>query len=281
MKITSSTPLYAVLGHPVRQSMSPILQNGWIEACGFDGVYVALDIDPTYFEGAILGLHQSGLQGANITTPFKERAAQIAVGTSPLVQSIGAANCLTSTKQGFFADSTDGGGFIADLDARASGWRDMSGHIVLIGAGGAARAILRGLVDIGRHPVIVVNRDEHRALEAVARLSTANVTSAGWKDLANRLVGAGLVINATSMGFNGVNQLQVDLRQTLRECLVYDSVYAPQDTAFLTNAREINRQTFGGLGMLVGQGALAFERWFGVQPDFMAGLARLQAALVR
>lgn len=279
MKITSSTPLYAVLGHPVGQSLSPILQNGWIQEHGYNGVYVALDVVPNQFSTALAGLYQSGLQGANVTTPFKEQAARLAVSLSQRAQVTQSVNCLTAGPAGFAGDSTDGAGFIADLDTRAPAWRDGEGHVVLIGAGGAARAILYALAQAGITNITLVNRDFVRAQNATAMLGPKTVEVKPWSDLADSIVGANLVINATSAGFKGENPLEVDVSQTSTSCLVYDSVYAPRQTAFLLRAQSQQRQTLDGLGMLVGQGALAFKGWFGAMPDVKSGIARLEAEL--
>jgi shikimate dehydrogenase len=279
MRITASTPLFALLGHPVGQSLSPILHNGWISEHGFDGVYVAMDLQPSDFATALKGLHQSGLRGANVTTPFKEQAALQAVSLSGRASATSSVNCLTYCDQGYLGDSTDGAGFIADLDRRAPGWRHVSGPIVLIGAGGAARAILYALVETGVTSIIVINRDAKRAHEAVSSFPPSAVTARPWHELDQCLIGASLVINGTSAGFRGDHPLQIDMSKTAPDCLVYDSVYVPRQTAFLRLAQSQNRKTLDGLGMLVGQGALAFATWFGVMPDFQAGLARLEAEL--
>lgn len=279
MRITASTPFFALLGHPVGQSLSPILQNGWISEHGFDGVYVALDLQPSVFATALKGLHQSGLRGANVTTPFKEQAALHAVSLSDRACATNSVNCLTYCDHGYQGDSTDGAGFIADLDRRAPGWRQIPGCVVLIGAGGAARAILHALVETGVTDIIVINRDAKRAQDAVSIFPPCVVTARPWDELDASLIGARLVINGTSAGFRGDHPLQVDMSKTSRDCLVYDSVYVPRQTAFLRSAQSQNRKTLDGLGMLVGQGALAFAAWFGVMPDLQAGLARLEAEL--
>lgn len=281
MRVTASTPVFALLGHPVGQSLSPILQNGWINEHGFDGVYVALNIAPTDFATALTGLYQSGLRGANVTTPFKEQAAAQAIALSQRARATNSVNCLSYCDHGYSGDSTDGAGFIADLDARAQGWRDVPGPVVLLGAGGAARAILYALIETGIRYVIVINRDAKRAQEAIAPFPTQYVSACAWHELDQSLIGASLVINATSAGFRGDHPLVVDVSKTHLNCLVYDSVYVPRQTAFLATAQNLNRKTLDGLGMLVGQGALAFKTWFGVAPDLQAGLARLESELSR
>jgi shikimate dehydrogenase len=279
MRITASTPLYALLGNPATQSLSPILQNGWIEEHGFDGVYVALAPKVAQFETALAGLFQAGLQGANVTAPFKERAAGEAIALTERAKASQSVNCLSRTSSGFAGDSTDGGGFIADMDARAAGWRKRDGHVVLLGAGGAARALLNALYNERCREIHIVNRNIDRAKAMVADLDASTIQITPWDNMDQSLKGASLIVNATSAGLNGENPFAPDFSSTQAEAVVYDTVYAPRETAFLAAAKAHNRQALDGLGMLVGQGALAFENWFGTKPEFKSGLARLEAAL--
>jgi shikimate dehydrogenase len=279
MKIDGSTPLFALLGNPARHSLSPTLHNGWIEEFGFKGVYVALEMDPDHFEASLDGLFHAGLQGANVTFPFKERAYAHAQSASPRATAIGSVNCLSRMGAGFLGDTTDGDGFIADLDVRAPGWRQIHGHVVILGAGGAARALLYSLSSSGKDDIHLVNRNQDRAKQTAAIVTGKSVTVQPWDQMASSLEGAGLVINATSAGLNGQNPLALDFSQTQADCLVYDTVYSPRETAFLTAAHNNKRLAVDGLGMLAGQGALAFETWFGVKPDLLRGLKRLEAAL--
>jgi shikimate dehydrogenase len=279
MKIDGSTPLFALLGNPARHSLSPTLHNGWIEEFGFKGVYVALEMDPLHFEASLDGLFHAGLQGANVTFPFKERAFKHAQSSTPRASAIASVNCLSRLETGFLSDTTDGDGFIADLDARAPAWREIDGHVVILGAGGAARALLYALSSSGKDDIHLVNRNQERAKQTASIVVGKYVTVQPWDQMASSLEGAGLVINATSAGLNGQSPLSPDFSQTHADCLIYDTVYSPRETAFLTAARTNRRKTLDGLGMLAGQGALAFEKWFGVRPDLLSGLKRLEAVL--
>jgi shikimate dehydrogenase len=279
MKITASTPLFAVLGNPVQQSLSPILQNGWIEEFGYKGVYVGLEIDPAEFEKALAGLFHAGVQGCNITAPFKERAAAQSVTKTARASVIGSVNCLTLADSGFAGDSTDGDGFITDLDYRGNGWRTREGHIVILGAGGAARALLYALYSAGRRDIHLVNRNLDRAVATVSIVNDPHIQIHAWDNMDQALRGAGLVINASSAGLNDHGSITPDFSGTNADCLVYDTIYVPKQTAFLKAALKHGRQSLGGLGMLVGQGALAFENWFGTKPDFQSGLTRLEKEL--
>jgi shikimate dehydrogenase len=279
MKITASTPLYAVLGNPIQQSLSPILQNGWMEEFGYRGVYVALKIDRDRFENALDGLCFAGLQGANITAPFKEQAAAHLQVMTARASIIGSVNCLSLVESSFSGDSTDGEGFITDLDHRALGWRERKGHVVILGAGGAAKALLHALYETGRRDIHIVNRNLERAKATAAIVDDTCVTIQGWDNMDKSLAGAALVINATSAGLAGSNAFAPDFTKTASDCLIYDTIYTPNGTDFLRAAERGRRAHLGGLGMLVGQGALAFETWFGVKPDFASGLARLEKEL--
>jgi shikimate dehydrogenase len=279
MTISASTRLYGVLGNPVSHSLSPILQNGWMKDYEIDGVFVALAIAESRFETALAGLFAAGLQGASVTIPFKERAAAWVGSSSAQAKAIGSVNCLRLDQEGVMGETTDGDGLIADMDARKAHWRAGTGRSVVLGAGGAARSILQALHDAGRDDIHVVNRTFERAEETARYLGQSTIHAYPWSSLARSLEGASLIINATSAGLGGLNPLIIDLSKTDSNALVYDCVYAPRETAFLTSAKDQGRQTCDGLGMLAGQGAIAFEHWFGIRPDLLSGIKRFEAAL--
>lgn len=274
--VRASTALYGVAGQPVRHSLSPVLHNGWIADHGLDAVYVAFEIDEPDFETALAGLRAAGAQGLNVTLPFKARALACAAAASVRSVEAGAANTMTASPAGWSADSTDGPGFVADLDLRAPGWRDVPGPMVVIGAGGAGRSLLHALRTArpvaGLH---LANRSPERAEQA--RLGLDGVTVFSFDALPAALAGAGLVVNCTSRGLRGIDPLEPDFNGLHADATVYDTVYSPRRTAFLAAASR--HRTLDGLGMLVGQAAISFERWFGIQPDIEAGLARLEASL--
>jgi len=281
MKITGSTELYAVLGNPVRHSLSPVLQNAWIQTHGFNALYVALPVELADFEVALQGLAASDVCGLNITTPFKERAAALAGHQSDQVRLIGAANCLCLDRSGrhYVAHTTDGDGLVADLDVRASDWRTLDGPIVILGAGWAARSILAALVAHSQKPIHIINRDQDRAQQIAKLLNPEQIQVGSWQDISQHLAGASLVINATSQGLNHQSPFAPDFSPTHRDAIIYDTIYAPRMTAYLESAKAYRRRHFNGLGMLAGQGALAFQHWFGVFPDIQSGLMTLEQAL--
>ncbi|WP_085340969.1 shikimate dehydrogenase [Aquidulcibacter paucihalophilus] len=281
MKITGSTELYAVLGNPVRHSMSPILQNSWIQAHGFNALYVALPVEPENFETALEGLAASDVCGLNITTPFKERAAAAALQQSDRVRLIGAANCLSldRTGRGYDANNTDGDGLVADLDNRAAQWRSLEGHIVVLGAGGAARSILAALSAHSDKEICVINRDQARAQKIADQLNPQQIRVGTWQDLSQNLANSSLVINATSQGLNNQAPFSPDFSPTHPDAIIYDTIYSPRMTAYLESAKSHKRRYLDGLGMLAGQGALAFQHWFGILPNLQDGLHTLEKAL--
>lgn len=279
MKLTAATRLYGVFGAPARHSLSPVLQNGWIQDHGLAAVYLAFDVAPDLFESALTGLLQAGLAGANVTLPFKERALAVAASASDEAQAAGAANTLIPGADGLHADNTDGLGFLLDLDQRAPGWRDIAPVAVVFGSGGAARGIASALARHAGFAVRLVARNAATAGQLSSDLALGPDCVFPWDASAEALAGASLAINATSIGLKGDGALTPDFSAMVPGALVYDTVYIPRQTAFLTAAEAAGRATLSGLGMLAGQGAIAFERWFGIRPDFATGLARLEAEL--
>jgi shikimate dehydrogenase len=275
MSITARTRLLAVIGHPVGHSLSPVLHNAWLAEAGIDGVYLALDPGETGFESLVTGLACSGAVGVNVTVPFKERALRLATEASPAAMACGAANTLIFGEDGSIsADNTDGAGLIGDLDRRASGWRARAGPVVLLGTGGAARGIGLALAGAGRAADLRIVARRPQQADALVKLCGAG-SVVGWDQLDEALLGACLVINATPRGLAGRDPLAPDFSSLQPDAVVYDTVYAPRETAFLAAARCHGRLGLDGLGMLAGQAAEAFQRWFGTLPDAAAGLERL------
>lgn len=281
MRTTAATRLLGVIGHPARHSLSPVLQGGWLEDHGIDAVYLAFDVPPTRFGPALAGLREAGVIGLNVTLPHKEAAFAACGAATRAARRAGAVNTLVLTADGpITGDNTDGAGLLLDLDSRAPGWRDLDGPAVVFGSGGAARGIAAALSDAGRTVRLVVRtRSAGLALAAAVGLDPADVCD--WNDMADGLNGAAVAINATSRGLKGTDPFTPDFGPLRAGAVVYDTVYAPRETAFLAASRAQGRTALDGLGMLAGQGALAFRHWFGVLPDVATGLARLDAELAR
>lgn len=272
MAISGRTQVVAVIGDPVEHSRSPVIHNGWITDARLDAVYVALRLTGPDPAARLAALPDLGIKGANVTLPHKDAALACATAATDAARAIGAANTLFLQNGAWTADNTDAAGLVSGLESRAPDWRAAGSSVVVLGAGGAARAAVHGLAVAGAPPIRVVNRTLARA-QAVAGLAPGAL-ALGRDELADALDGAGLVVNCTSRGLSGRDPLTLDLTPTAPNAIVLDTVYTPLDTALLASARAQGRRALDGLDMLVGQAALSFERWFGVAPDRERGRAR-------
>jgi len=273
MTINGRTAVYAVLGDPVAHSLSPLMQNAWIRAHGLDAVYVPLRARTEGFAG----LGHLGLSGANVTAPHKEVAARTADELSVDAMALSAVNTLRREANGAWAGAnTDAAGFVLGLDDAVPGWRERVGAALVLGAGGAARAVAYGLAQAGVPSIRVANRTLARAQEA-ARLSP-RIEVVPWEHAAETASGSDLIVNAVSPG--PAEPLLVGIATHGKPgALACDIVYKPLLTRFLAAARGQGLTIVDGLHMLVGQGALAFEHWFGRRPDRVAARAMLLQAI--
>lgn len=283
-KITASTEIYGIFGYPARHSMSPIIQNGWIEDFGFNAVYIGLETEPNNFATAVNGLQKIGLKGANITSPFKEDIAKLARFPSDEVSIIGAANTIKAIDEDFASFNTDGAGMVYDINHNFNGFREKTKIITVIGAGGAARGVIKALSFSGVCEIRFVGRTLTKCQELVRignllNQSGPKLSAYSWEEMDKALLNSDLIINATTIGLKNVGSLVLDLSTTSKDAIIYDMVYFPQETDFVKSAKEQNRAAINGMGMLVGQGVLAFEIWFGQKPDFEKGLSRLKAQI--
>ena len=273
--ITGRTKVLAVLGNPIAHSLSPPMHNAWLDAAGIDAAYVALPIEGDVFAA----LPALGLYGANVTVPHKERAAAIATQKDEAVARLGAANVLRFAPEGVAAFNTDAPGFVASLDEDAPGWRARVRTALVMGAGGAARAIAWGLAAAGVPQILVSNRTQARAHEVCAACPGAAPWP--WSSLGDGFAKADLIVNATSLGLAGGSSPDWPIAAAPAHALVADAVYKPLETPLLAAARARGLATVDGLGMLIHQGALAFEIWFGVKPDTKAARTQLRALLAQ
>ena len=270
MSITAKTKLLAVIGDPVSHSLSPIMHNGWIADYGLDAVYVALPLKSDDPEASLRALGRFGLKGLNITVPYKEAAARVAGLPGAINVMCWSEECALS---GF---NTDGLGFMHALSEAAPDWRMRIKRVLIVGAGGAGRGIVQALsphVDT----LHLVNRTFARAEEAVAGISNARALK--WEDLERGFGAADLIVQATVLGMEGCAALDWPVELCRAGAIVADIVYRPLETDLLRAARERGLLVMDGLGMLIHQGALAFELWFGIRPDTSKARARLLAAL--
>ena len=259
--------LAAVLGDPIAQSRSPRLHGHWLERHGIDGAYVPLRVEADDLAETLRLLPRLGFAGCNVTIPHKEAALALADEATGRARRVGAANTLTFRDRMIHADNTDGAGFVASLRA-GSDWRPDRPALVL-GAGGAARGVVDALLAEGVAEVRVANRTRDRA-EALAAMD-ARVRVVDWPGVP---AGAGLLVNATSLGMAGQPPLAVPLVGLPDDAVVTDLVYAPLETPLLAAARARGHPVVDGLGMLLHQAAPGFEAWFGVRPVVDEALRR-------
>ncbi|MGA0561994.1 shikimate dehydrogenase [Ancylobacter sp. VNQ12] len=267
----------AIIGHPVAHSRSPLIHGYWLKQHGIDGDYGRLDVAPDEIEAFLGDFPASGLVGANVTVPHKEAAFRAAQERDPVAQALGAVNTLWLENGTLHGANTDVHGFLANLDAAEPEWARALGEAVVLGAGGAARAVVYGLINRGVDRVVVANRTLARA-EALRQQFGARVLPVYWRDLAGRLDGCRLLVNTTSLGMKGQPPLDVDLSALSPDALVSDIVYVPLETPLLKAAKARGLKTVDGLGMLLHQAVPGFERWFGVRPEVTPELRALAVA---
>lgn len=267
MTLSGAAKLAGVMGWPVAHSRSPRLHGFWLERYGVDGAYVPLAVRPERLREALKALPALGFAGCNLTLPHKEAALDALDEITPLAARIGAVNTVTVGEEGTLSgDNTDAFGFIENLRHAISGWRADAGPTVLLGAGGAARAVCAALVDAGAKEIRVLNRTQARA-EALADDFGPTLRVEPWAARSSALAGAALLVNSTSLGMTGQPSLDLDLGQLPKAAVVNDLVYAPLATPLLKAARARGNVVVDGLGMLLHQARPGFAAWFGVKPE--------------
>lgn len=262
-----NVPLAGVIGWPIAHSRSPRLHGHWLKRYGIAGHYVPLPVQPDHLAEVLHALPRMGFVGANVTIPHKEAVLALADIVTDRAALIGAANTLIFRPDGkIHADNTDGYGFIANIRQHAPDWAPQDGPAAVIGAGGAARAVVASLLEAGVTELRIANRTRVRAEQIKAEFG-ARVVIYEWAQAGNMLEGAATVINATSMGMTGKPPLRVPMDALSDGALVTDLVYTPLLTPFLAEAQARGARTVDGLGMLLHQAAPGFERWFGQRPE--------------
>ncbi|EDM73117.1 shikimate 5-dehydrogenase [Roseobacter sp. AzwK-3b] len=259
-------PLAGVIGSPIAHSKSPQLHGHWLKVNGLRGHYIPMDISPNDLETVLRTLPKMGFVGLNVTVPHKEKVMEFADLVTDRATLIGAANTLIFRKDGrIHADNTDGYGFIQNLRENAPNWDPKAGPAAVLGAGGAARAVVASLLDAGVPEILISNRTRVRA-EALKTDFGKRLTVVDWVQAGNMLEEAVTVVNTTSLGMIGKPPLRVPLDGLRKDAVVTDLVYAPLKTRLLAEAEEAGCVTVDGLGMLLYQAVPGFERWFGVRP---------------
>ncbi len=267
--------LAGVMGWPVAHSRSPAIHNHWIRHHGLNGSYVLLPVQPDRLVDAVRGLRALGFAGCNLTIPHKVAAMPLMDRIDPLATRIGAINTIVVEPDGTLAGyNNDAYGFIQSLLDAQPDWRADAGPVTVLGAGGAARAILVALAERGAKEIRLCNRSLDKA-QALAAEFGGPIRAYPWEQREEVLEGAALLVNSTSLGMKGQEPLTLSLARLPRQALVCDVIYVPLETPLLAAARERGNPTVNGLGMLLNQARPAFARWFGVTPEVTPELRRL------
>ncbi len=260
-------PLAGVIGNPIGHSRSPLMHKHWLRRYDLRGDYVPLHVAESDLERVVRTLPRMGFVGANVTLPHKTAVLQIADHQSDRATLIGAANTLTFRDDGsIFADNTDGYGFMSNVRQGAPNWDPKSGPALVLGAGGAARAIIVALADAGVPQILLANRTRAKA-EALKADFGQRIRIVDWVQVGNVVEDAAIVINTTSLGMTGQPALRIPLDGLQPDTVVTDIVYSPLQTPLLQTAAAMGCVTVDGLGMLLHQGVPGFERWFGKRPE--------------
>lgn len=259
-------PLAGVIGSPIAHSKSPRLHGYWLRSMGLPGHYIPMDVAMDDLASALRALPRLGFVGVNVTIPYKEKVLEIADLITDRATLIGAANTLIFRSDGkIHADNTDGYGFIENLRQYAPDWQADAGPAVVLGAGGAARAVVATLLDAGVPQILLTNRTRLRA-EKLREDFGKRVQVVDWVQAGNVLEEARIVVNTTSLGMVGKQELRVPLDGLRPGTIVNDLVYTPLNTRLLQVAADQGCHVVDGLGMLLHQAVPGFERWFGARP---------------
>ena len=270
--------LAGVMGWPVAHSRSPLIHNYWLQKYGLAGSYVQLAVQPDQLPVALSGLAALGFKGCNVTIPHKVDVLGLIHSADANARRVGAVNTVVVQPDGSLKGmNTDGYGYIQSLLDAQPGWRADTGPVVVLGAGGAARAVVLALVDQNAKEIRLINRTLDKA-EAMAAEFGAPVKAVPWEQRHAALGGAALLVNTTSQGMQGNLPLDLDMSALPATALVSDIIYVPLETPLLQAAKARGNPTVGGLGMLLNQARPAFEAWFGVLPDVTPELRRLVEA---
>ena len=268
-----------VIGHPIAHSRSPLIHGSWLAEHGIDGTYEAIDVAPADLPAFFERLRNGEFAGGNVTIPHKEAVFALCDSVDDLARTIGAVNTLVARDGKVHGTNTDYLGFLGNLDAAAPGWDDAGTDALVIGAGGAARAVLVALARRNLARVHVLNRTLANAQALVASIN-GPFSAHGFEDFAALAPNIGLVVNTSSIGMHGTRFDWLDLGLLPESALVTDIVYTPLETPLLAEARAAGLRTVDGLGMLLHQAVPGFAAWFGTTPTVTPQLrALVQATL--
>lgn len=271
---TDRIPLAGVIGHPIAHSKSPRLHGHWLARYGIKGHYIPMDVQSNDLSRVLALLPKIGFRGINVTIPHKEAVLELADVITDRAALIGAANTLTFQSDGkLHADNTDGVGFIASVKHSVPDWRGNDSPALVLGAGGASRAIVAALLQEGCPEIVLANRTRART-DALKAHFGGKISVIDWTQTSTVLQDIGTLVNTTSLGMVGKEDLKMSLEGLSASALVTDLVYTPLKTRLLFDAENAGCRTVNGLGMLLHQGVPGFERWFGRRPDVDDALRR-------
>ncbi len=263
-----------VIGWPVEHSRSPLLHGYWLKKYGIDGTYIKRAVAPEAVAGFLQSLRANGYVGCNVTVPHKAAAFSAADEREDSAKAVSAANTLWLSDGKLVAANTDTYGYMTNLSQQAPGWDRRDAPVSILGAGGAARAIVFGFLDAGVSEIRVFNRTRARA-ETLAQQFGSCVKVFDWSQREAGSRDSAVLVNTTTIGMNGAGTLDLDLAGFDPECVVSDIVYVPLETELLRKAKSQGLRTVDGLGMLLHQGVPGFEKWFGVRPEVTDELRNL------
>lgn len=268
-------PLAAVIGEPIAHSKSPKIHNHWLAELGLEGHYIPLHVSQGTLKQAFDQMKSLGFVGANLTIPHKEDALNLCHSLSDAAQKIGAVNTVRFDENGqIYGDNSDWIGFRENIKSVVPQWRGAGHSALVLGAGGAARAIIYALQQVGYDKIIVTNRNGARA-DALCEEFGHPLNSIPWNERAKSLDTYDFIVNTTSLGMSGQPELDLPLNDLKSSAIVTDIVYTPLKTNLLIQAEERGVTTVDGLGMLLHQAIPGFEMWFGVRPTVDEALRAL------
>lgn len=267
MTLTGKTALAGVMGWPVSHSLSPRLHGYWLRKYGIDGAYVPLPVAPQNIGHVLQSLPKLGFRGVNVTVPHKETVLPFLDTVSDIARNIGAVNTIfVSDQDTLIGTNTDAAGFLSNLQLGAPAWQATSCPAVVLGAGGAARAVVAALVEAQVPEIRLINRTHEKAVSMAESLD-GPITVMEWSSRESALADAGLIVNTTTLGMINQPPLELSLAGVSSQVVVNDLVYTPLETPLLKAARDQGLVAVDGLGMLLHQAVVGFEGWFGHRPD--------------
>jgi len=275
---TQKFVLAGVMGNPVAHSRSPVIHNHWIAQYHLKGSYVLLPVEPANLHDALRGLKALGFAGCNVTIPHKVEAMKAMDWLHPVAKQMGAINTIVVQPDGaLHGFNNDGYGYIQCIKDAKPDWRADTGPITVLGAGGAARAIVLSLINEGAKEIRLINRTQEKA-QALADEFGSSVKVLNWSERNNALSNIAMLVNTTNQGMHGQPDLDIKLDDLPASALVSDAIYIPLETPLLVAAKGRGNKTVNGLGMLLNQARPAFEAWYGVLPEITPELHKAIAA---